>query len=48
MQPQATLHFGFEELTVKQHFVKDAALDETIRARFGGTLEVAAQCELFA
>ena len=48
MQPQSILHFWFEELTPKQHFVKDAALDETIRTRFGDTLEAAAQCELFA
>jgi uncharacterized protein (DUF924 family) len=42
------LHFWFEELTSKQRFVKDAALDETIRMRSGETLEAAAQCELFA
>jgi uncharacterized protein (DUF924 family) len=42
------LHFWFEELTPKQHFVKDAALDETIRTRFGTTLEAAARCEMFA
>jgi len=48
MQPQPILHFWFEELTSKQHFVKDTALDETIRSRFGDTLEAAAQCELFA
>ena len=42
MQPQYILHFWFEELTVKQLFVKDAALDEAIRARFGDTLEAAA------
>jgi uncharacterized protein (DUF924 family) len=48
MKPQEILHFCFEELTAKQHFVKDAALDETIRARFGDTLEAAARCELFA
>ena len=48
MQPQSILQFWFEELTPKQHFVKDAALDETIRARFGDTLEAAARCELFA
>ena len=45
--PQPILHFWFEELTPKQHFVKDAALDETICVRFGDTLEAAAQCELF-
>ena len=48
MQPQAILHFWFEALATKQHFVKDAALDETIRARFGDTLAAAARCELFA
>jgi uncharacterized protein (DUF924 family) len=48
MQPQPILHFWFEELTAKQHFVKDAALDETIRTRFGDTLEAAAHCELYA
>ena len=48
MQPQPILHFWFEELTAKQHFVKDTALDETIRTRFGDTLEAAARCELYA
>nr|WP_315489587.1 DUF924 family protein [uncultured Rhodoferax sp.] len=48
MHPHTILHFWFEELTAKQHFVKDAALDETIRARFGDALEAAARCELFA
>ena len=45
---QPILHFWFKKLTPKQHFVKDAALDETIRAWFGDTLEAAARCELFA
>ena len=48
MQPEAILHFWFEELTDKQHFAKDTALDEAIRTRFGATLEAAARCELFA
>ena len=48
MQPQSILRFWFEELTDKQHFVKDPVLYETIRARFGDTREAAAQCELFA
>jgi len=48
MQAQDILHFWFTELTPKQHFAKDAALDETIRTRFGPTLEAAARCELFA
>lgn len=48
MQAQDILHFWFEELTARQHFVKDAALDDTIRSRFGATLEAAARCELFA
>jgi uncharacterized protein (DUF924 family) len=48
MQPHSLLHFWFTELTPKQHFAKDPALDETIRTRFGATLEAAAKCELFA
>ena len=48
MQPQSILHFWFTELTPKDHFAKDATLDETIRARFGSTLAAAARCELFA
>jgi uncharacterized protein (DUF924 family) len=48
MQPQTILHFWFTELTPKQHFAKDPALDETIRTRFAATLETAARCELFA
>ena len=48
MQLHDILHFWFTELTPKQHYAKDAALDETIRTRFGATLEVAAKCELFA
>ena len=47
MHPQPILAFWFEKLTPKQHFAKDAALDEAIRTRFGATLEAAAQCELF-
>jgi uncharacterized protein (DUF924 family) len=48
MNPQEILHFWFEELTAKQHFVKDAVLDANMRTRFGDTLEAAARCELFA
>jgi uncharacterized protein (DUF924 family) len=48
MKAQEILHFWFEGLTPKQHFVKDAGLDETIRTRFADTLEAAARCELFA
>jgi uncharacterized protein (DUF924 family) len=45
--PTEILHVWFTELTPQQHFVKDAALDESIRTRFGPTLEAAARCELF-
>ena len=45
--PSDLLHFWFTELTPQQHFAKDAALDESIRTRFGPTLEAAARCELF-
>jgi uncharacterized protein (DUF924 family) len=48
MQPHTLVHFWFTELTPQQHFAKDAALDETIRTRFGATLEAAARCELVA
>ena len=44
---QDILHFWFEELSEKQHFVKDPALDAAIRQRFGATLEAASRCELF-
>ena len=42
------LHFWFTELNPKQHYAKDAGLDDAIRTRFGATLEAAARCELFA
>jgi len=48
MNPSDILHFWFTELTPKQHYAKDAALDDAIGSRFGATLEAAAQCELFA
>jgi uncharacterized protein (DUF924 family) len=47
MQPDTILHFWFDELTDKQHFAKDAALDALIAQRFGALLERAARCELF-
>ena len=48
MQPQNILHFWFTELIPKQHYAKDAGLDQAIRTRFGATLDAAARCELFA
>ena len=48
MQTADILRFWFTELNPKQYYAKDAALDETIRTRFGATLEAAAKCELFA
>ena len=42
MQAQDILTFWFDELTPKQHFSKDAALDAAIHARFGATLAAAA------
>ena len=42
------LTFWFEELTPGQRFAKDAALDNTIRSRFGNVLQAATRCELFA
>ena len=48
MNHQDILTFWFEELSPRQHFDKDAALDQAIRTRFGNTLQAAARCELFA
>ena len=48
MQAQDILDFWFKELTDQQHFVKDPVLDMAMRERFGGTLEAASRCELFA
>jgi uncharacterized protein (DUF924 family) len=47
MQAQDILQFWFEELTPKQQYLKDAALDAGIHNRFGDTLEAAARCELY-
>jgi uncharacterized protein (DUF924 family) len=47
MQPDTIIHFWFDELSEKQHFAKDAALDALITQRFGALLERAARCELF-
>lgn len=41
MTPQDILAFWFEELSPKQHFSKDTALDERMRTRFGALLETA-------
>ncbi|GAB3498449.1 DUF924 family protein [Curvibacter fontanus] len=46
MTPQDILTFWFEELTPKQHFSKDTALDAQMRERFGATLAAAARGEL--
>lgn len=46
-EPQTILHFWFTELTEKQHFAKDAALDTLIAQRFGAVLEAGSRCELF-
>jgi uncharacterized protein (DUF924 family) len=48
MNPQLILQFWFTELSAKQHFAKDLALDATIANRFGTVLESASRCELFA
>jgi uncharacterized protein (DUF924 family) len=47
MQTQNILDFWFTELTDKQRFAKDAALDALMRERFGGTLLAAAAGELY-
>ncbi len=47
MNSNTVLNFWFTELSVKQHFAKDAVLDAMIAERFGALLESAARCELF-
>jgi uncharacterized protein (DUF924 family) len=47
MHAQDILHFWFDELTPRQHFAKDPALDAAMRERFEAILVSAAQCELF-
>lgn len=46
IDPEAVLHFWFDELSAAQHFAKDAALDAAIAQRFALTLEAAARGEL--
>ena len=48
MQAQDILHFWFKELSPKQHFIKDAALDKSMRSGFTTVLESASRCELWA
>ena len=48
MKPDSILHFWFTELTPTLPLADAAALDGTVRTRFGATLEAAARCELFA
>lgn len=48
MTPDVILKFWFEELTPRQWFVSDQAVDDIIRTRFAETLEAAAACELSA
>ncbi|WP_422846017.1 DUF924 family protein [Acidovorax sp. M2(2025)] len=47
MHADDILHFWFEELRPAQHFAVDAALDETLRTRFGPTWKAACRCELW-
>jgi len=46
MGPDNVLAFWFDELTPKQHFVKDPSLDTIIGTRFGEVHRAAAQGEL--
>ncbi|TNC80352.1 MAG: DUF924 domain-containing protein [Oleiphilus sp.] len=48
MEYQAVIKFWFEELAPKQHWVKDAQLDEDIRTRFGDCHAAANLGELWA
>jgi uncharacterized protein (DUF924 family) len=46
MQAQDVLHFWFQEVTEKQRFAKNDALDATLSKRFGATLQAAVRGEL--
>jgi uncharacterized protein (DUF924 family) len=46
MNSNIVFNFWFTELSAKQHFAKDVALDALIKERFGSLLESAARCEL--
>ena len=48
MNASHILTVWFEELTPRQHFVKDPALDAAMLERFGATWEAATRCELFS
>lgn len=45
---QDILKFWFEDIEPKTWWAVDAVFDEQIRVRFGGVLQQAARCELFA
>ncbi len=47
MQASDIFQFWFTELTDKQHFAKDAALDALIAQRFGATLQAGSRSELW-
>ncbi|MEM7539861.1 MAG: DUF924 family protein [Chloroflexota bacterium] len=47
MNYQDILHFWFEEIEPKQHWVKDPEFDQLIRDRFSNVHEAANKCELF-
>lgn len=47
MHAQDIIQFWFHELSDKQRFAKDLALDAKIRQRFGSTLQAAVLGELF-
>ncbi|HEX7340839.1 MAG TPA: DUF924 family protein [Rhodanobacteraceae bacterium] len=46
--PRDILAFWFDELTPKQHFTRDPALDAMLRERFGALHAAAARGELYA
>lgn len=48
MSYETVLDFWFEELTPKEHFTKDEALDQKIKERFLELHLAATRCELFS
>jgi uncharacterized protein (DUF924 family) len=46
--PEEVIRFWFEELAPKRWWVRDAAFDKALAARFGATHAAATRCELYA
>src|ERR1700752_2621026 len=48
VDPEAVIHFWFDEIAPKQWWAREPAFDASLAARFGATHAAAARCELYA